>query len=281
MPPTSSRARWRDRLHQIIFEADTPAGRAFDLVLLVLIVVSIAAVLAESIQSVRRAHGDVLRVVEWVLTIAFTLEYVLRLACVAHPARYARSFFGVVDLLAIIPTYVSGLVPGAQSLLVIRALRLLRVFRVLKVAAYLREANSLMASLVHSLRKIALFLGVILVLVLILGSMMYVVEGEASGFTSIPRSIYWAIVTMTTVGYGDIAPRTEIGQFIASIVMLTGYGILAVPTGIVTAQIVMDQRSVTTRTCAHCLTEGHDARAAYCSDCGAPLLGAAGQSAGT
>lgn len=268
--PPRTRVR-RDALHRIIFEADTVAGRAFDVVLLVLILVSIAAVLAESIAAINTRFGRELRIVEWVLTIAFTLEYVARLVSVERPWRYARSFFGIVDLLAILPTYVSLLVPGAQSLIVIRALRLLRVIRVLKLTPFVREANLLLTSLSHSLRKIALFVGSVLILNLILGSAMYVVEGPEAGFTSIPRAMYWAIVTMTTVGYGDITPRSDLGQLLASVVMLTGYGILAVPTGIVTAQLVRDSRTVTTRTCTHCLSVGHERGARYCKDCGAAL----------
>lgn len=269
---SKARAAWRDDLHRIIFEADTPGGRAFDVALLWLIVVSVVAVVLESVRTIRDEYGDWLQIVEWGLTLIFTLEYVLRLASVKRPVRYATSFFGVVDMLALAPTYLSVLVPGAHSLLVIRAIRLLRVFRVLKVAPYVREAQMLITAIRHSSRKISLFLGSVLILVLILGSAMYVVEGEDSGFTSIPRAIYWAIVTMTTVGYGDITPKTELGQLLASIVMLTGYGILAVPTGIVTAELVREARMVTTRTCAHCLSVGHESGARYCKDCGVALL---------
>lgn len=270
--PRRPRAAWRDRLHRIIFEADTPAGRGFDLTLLVLIVVSIVAVVAESVRAVRMSYGDMLRVVEWGLTGAFTLEYLLRLVSVERPLRYAVSFYGVVDLLALLPTYVSMFVPGAHTLLVVRSLRLLRVIRILKLTPFVREANTLLTALAHSARKIALFISVVLILTLILGSLMYVVEGESSGYTSIPRSIYWAIVTMTTVGYGDITPRTELGQALASVVMLLGYGILAVPTGIVTAQLVQQNRMVTTRTCVHCLSVGHELSAKFCKDCGLALV---------
>lgn len=267
-----TRARWRVALHEIIFEADTWRGRAFDLGLLVLILLSISAVLLESVESIRTDYGGWLTLVEWTLTAAFSIEYVLRLASVDRPFRYATSFFGLVDLASVAPTYISLVVPGTHPLLVIRALRLLRVFRVLKVAPFVREANTLLTAIRHSFRKIALFLGSVMILVLILGSTMYVVEGGQGGFTSIPRSIYWAIVTMTTVGYGDITPTTPLGQFLASIVMLTGYAILAVPTGIVTAELVREARNVTTRTCPACLTEGHERRARFCSDCGVSLV---------
>jgi len=262
----------RSRLHEIIFEADTRAGKTFDVALLVAILLSVAAVLLESVASIRDRHGPMLRAVEWLFTILFTIEYVFRLLTVARPLRYARSFFGVVDLLAIVPTYLSLFVAGTQSLLVIRALRLLRVFRVLKLAHFLVEARHLRVALGASLRKITVFLGTVLTLVLIVGAVMYLIEGPSRGFTSIPQSIYWAIVTMTTVGYGDIAPQTVLGKILASTVMITGYSIIAVPTGIVTVELATARKlRISTQACRHCAGEGHDADATFCKYCGARL----------
>lgn len=267
---------WRRRLHEVIFEADTPAGKAFDVALLVAIVLSVTAVSLESVAPVRAAIGRDLRVAEWVFTGLFTVEYVLRLISVGRPVRYAASFFGVVDLLAIVPTYLSLVVPGSQSLLVIRALRLLRVFRVFKLAHLLTQADVLLAALRASRPKITVFLGVVLTVVLIAGAAMYLVEGEAHGFTSIPRSVYWAIVTMTTVGYGDIAPQTVLGQLLASILMVLGYGVIAVPTGIVSVELAAAERrhlhmTITTQCCPECAAEGHDPDARHCKFCGAAL----------
>jgi voltage-gated potassium channel len=260
------------RLHEIIFEAETPAGKTFDIVLLVLIILSLIAVMLESIPSVAAQFGSWLRAFEWLITLLFTAEYVLRLACVGRPARYARSFFGVVDLLAILPSYLSLVIPGAQSLLVIRALRLLRVFRVLKLVQFVGEASELRAALRASARKIVVFLGAVLSLTVIVGAMMYLIEGEANGFTSIPTSIYWAIVTMTTVGYGDIAPQTPLGKIIASAIMILGYGIIAVPTGIVSVELAgATGKKVTTRACPDCGAGGHDHNAVHCKFCGARL----------
>ncbi len=262
----------RHRLHEIIFEADTAAGKAFDVALLVTILLSVIAVLLESVASIREEYGGVLRAAEWFFTILFTIEYVLRLFTVERPLRYARSFFGVVDLLAIAPTYLSLLVTGTQSLLVIRALRLLRVFRVFKLAHFMVEARHLRVALGASLRKITVFLGTVLTLVLIVGALMYLIEGPRHGFTSIPQSIYWAIVTMTTVGYGDIAPQTLLGKILASTVMITGYGIIAVPTGIVTVELAAAGRfRVSTQACRHCSAEGHDSDAVFCKFCGEKL----------
>ena len=263
---------WRERLHEIIFEAETPAGKAFDLALLVCIVASVATVLLESVASIRAQYGTLLRALEWGFTILFTAEYVLRLACVRRPLRYAGSFFGLVDLLAIVPTYLSVFVAGAQSLIVIRALRLLRIFRVLKLAHFVGEASMLRDALRASMRKITVFLGTVLTVVLIVGSLMYLVEGEASGFTSIPQSMYWAIVTLTTVGYGDVAPQTVLGKLLASVVMILGYGIIAVPTGIVTVELAHARRvPITTEACRDCGKGGHDSDADFCKFCGARL----------
>lgn len=264
--------RWRRTLHEVVFEAETPAGRAFDIVLIVLILLSILAVLLESVPSVRLGWGRELQWFEWTITILFTLEYVLRLVSVERPPAYARSFFGVVDLLSVLPTYLSLLFPGAQSLLVIRSLRLLRIFRVLKLTHFVGEAQVLRRALRASSRKIAVFLVTVLTLVLIIGSAMYLIEGPDHGFTSIPLSIYWAIVTMTTVGYGDLAPQTVVGRILASAVMIVGYGIIAVPTGIVTAELTgLARHGVSTESCPVCGGEGHDVDARHCKYCGAPL----------
>ena len=269
---SSPRADWRTRLWRIIFESDTPAGRLFDIVLLWLILASVVAVMLESVESIKVDHAAWLRAVEWVVTVAFTVEYVLRLICAPSATRYARSFFGVVDLLSILPTYLSLVLPGAQSLLVIRALRLLRVFRVLKLGHFLGEANILKTALMSSRHKVAIFLGTVSVLVVILGSAMYLIEGEASGFTSIPTSMYWAVMTLTTVGYGDITPATVPGQILAALVMVLGYSIIAVPTGIVTAEIVETvRRPQSERRCHVCFTDGHVENAQFCKDCGSPL----------
>jgi voltage-gated potassium channel len=265
---------WRGRLHEVIFEADTAAGKAFDVVLLLCIVVSIVAVCLESVAPIRAKHGDDLRVLEWSLTILFTVEYALRLVSVGRPSKYAFSLFGVVDLLAIMPSYLSLVFAGTHSLLVIRSLRLLRVFRVLKLARFLGEARQLRAALGASARKIAVFLFTVLTAVTIVGAVMYLVEGEESGFTSIPQSMYWAIVTMTTVGYGDIAPHTPLGKLLASFVMILGYGILAVPTGIVTVELATATRregAVSTQACPQCSSEGHTSGARFCCDCGARM----------
>lgn len=263
---------WRHRLHEVIFEAETPAGKAFDLALLVCIVISIVAVVLESVTSIRNRCGGPLRTIEWIFTILFTIEYLLRLASVRSPLRYARSFYGVVDFVAIIPTYLSLVLTGYQSLLVIRALRLLRIFRVLKLAHFVGESRMLGAALRASSRKIIVFLGTVVTLILIVGSLMYLIEGPEHGFTSIPQSMYWAVVTMTTVGYGDVAPQTVAGKVLASIVMIMGYGIIAVPTGIVSVEIAtVQRRMVTTEACEACGAELHDPDAKFCKHCGASL----------
>lgn len=269
----SATPRWRRRLHEIVFESDTGAGRAFDLGLLVVILASVAVVLAESVPELRAAHGVLFRRLEWGFTALFTVEYLLRLASVRRPLAWARSFFGVVDLIAVLPSYLALVLPGAQTLLVLRALRLLRIFRILKLAAFLAEAALLRSALAASRRKIFIFLGTVLVLVLVLGSVIYLVEGEAAGFVSIPRSMYWAVVTLTTVGYGDLAPQSGLGRFVASIVMLLGYSILAVPTGIFTGELLAAarRRAVSTQACPACGVDGHDNDARHCKHCGAKL----------
>ncbi|HEX6623287.1 MAG TPA: ion transporter [Pyrinomonadaceae bacterium] len=268
-PPSGG---FRGRLHEVIFEADTRAGRAFDIGLIGLIILSVLAVMLESVGGVRRRYGAQLHAAEWAFTILFTIEYALRLLSVRRPLRYASSFFGVVDLLAIVPTYLSLLVPGSHYLLIIRILRLLRVFRVLKLAEHLTEADVLMRALRASRRKISVFLLTVLTLVVIIGTLLYVIEGEANGFTSIPVGIYWAVVTLTTVGYGDISPKTPVGQTLAALVMIIGYGIIAVPTGIVTVEIAQAARKpVSTQACPACSSQGHDVDAVHCKYCGAKL----------
>ena len=266
----------RQWLYDIIFESDTSAGRAFDVALIVTILLSVVAVMAESIGWMRARYGEALYMAEWFFTVLFTIEYVLRLSCIRHPHRYAISFFGIVDLLAIIPTYLSILVPGAQYLLVIRMLRILRVFRVLKLVQYLDEASVLMRALRGSRRKIEIFIITVLTLVVILGSLMYLIEGEENGFTSIPRSIYWAIVTLTTVGYGDISPQTNLGQALSAVIMIVGYAIIAVPTGIVTAELTRASgedraRQAIKQSCPRCGAAGHDRDAHHCKHCGEAL----------
>jgi voltage-gated potassium channel len=261
---------WRLRAYTIIFEADTRAGRWFDLLLIAAILASVTVVVLDSVHSITTRYGTLFDVLEWGFTLLFTAEYVLRLACVRHPLRYATSFFGIVDLLAVLPTYLAFFVPEVHALIDVRMLRLLRIFRILKLGAYVSEFGYLGAALVASRRKIIVFIGFVLVTVTVLGTLMYVVEGPRNGFTSIPVSIYWGITTMTTVGFGDITPKTDLGRFIASLMMLMGWGILAVPTGIVTAEMTARRmtRHVTTRACPDCLSDGHDADARFCKHCG-------------
>lgn len=263
----------RARLHTVIFESDTPAGKAFDVGLLWAIVLSVVAVMLESVSSFRLQHGVLIRNIEWLFTVLFTVEYGLRLVSVRRPLLYALSFFGLVDLLALLPSYLSLFLPGTQSLLVVRVLRLLRVFRVLRLASFLGQAEVLLTALRASRQKIIVFLGAVLSTVVIMGALMYLVEGEANGFDSIPRAMYWAIVTMTTVGYGDLTPKTVLGQFIASLLMIMGYGVLAVPTGIVSVELANASRhpAIDPRACPGCGLEGHDLDAAYCKSCGTPL----------
>ncbi len=266
-------AGWRLRLYTIIFEADTRAGRNFDLALIALVLLSIALVMLESVAAVKVRFGSGLAWVEYLFTAIFSIEYLLRLACVRNPWRYARSFYGLVDLMAVLPTYLALFAPELYALVDVRVLRLLRVFRVFKLSAYVNEIGMLTQALRASARKIQVFLSVVLMLVVIMGTLMYVIEGPGHGFTSIPTSIYWAISTMTTVGFGDIAPKTDLGRAIASVMMLLGWGVLAVPTGIVTAEMTAHRqgRPATTRSCHECLSEGHLPEARFCRDCGAKL----------
>ena len=260
----------RHRLHEIIFEADTPAGKWFDVALIVAILISVLVVMLDSVNQLQLSYGQYFYFAEWLFTLLFTIEYLLRLSCIRRPLKYATSFFGVVDLLSILPTYISLFLPSGKYLLVIRILRLLRIFRVLKLVQYVGEANYLLRALKASRRKVEVFLLSVLLLMVIFGAVMYIVEGPEHGFTSIPRSVYWAIVTMTTVGYGDISPQTDLGQVIASIVMILGYGIIAIPTGIVTAQLTMPLQ-VSTQSCPECSAEGHAPDAKHCKFCGSEL----------
>ncbi|MCF3652481.1 ion transporter [Synoicihabitans lomoniglobus] len=270
--PPAETSPLKEMLHEVIFEADTTVGRWFDLIVMAAIVASVLAVCLESVRSIREAYGEELHVLEWVITIMFTVEYAVRLFAVRRPWRYVWSFYGVIDLMALLPTYLSLVFAGTQSLLVVRAFRLLRIFRILKLTQYIGEARLLKAALLASSRKITVFLGVVLTCVLIAGAMMYLIEGEENGFTSIPRSIYWAIVTMTTVGYGDIAPHTVLGQFVASIVMILGYGVIAVPTGIVTvAMSDAFKKSTNTQACPACGAGNHADDARFCKYCGDKL----------
>ena len=272
MNKNDSSNRLRVKLHEIIFEADTPAGKLFDVLLIVSILASVVMVMLDSVSSIRQTHGELLYLGEWFFTLLFTIEYILRLYCVGRPLSYATSFFGVVDLLAVLPTYMSIFFPGTQYLLVIRILRVLRIFRVLKLVKYVGETQLLMQALRASRRKITVFLFAVLTLVIIFGSLIYLIEDQDSGFSSIPKSIYWAIVTMTTVGYGDIAPQTDIGQAVAAIVMIMGYGIIAVHTGIVTAELTQFyKKNVSTQACPQCSAEGHDTDAKFCKYCGSTL----------
>jgi len=269
------RSPLRNRLYDIIFESDTPAGKFFDVVLIVAIVASVVAVLLETVPSIRAQYPRLLYAIEWAFTLLFTVEYAFRWYCAKDARRYATSFYGVVDLLAILPTYVSLLFPGAQYFLVVRLLRTLRVFRVLKLAEYLEEADTLATALRASRRKISVFLLAVVSLIVILGSLMYLVEGPKNGFTSIPTSMYWAVVTLTTVGYGDISPQTTFGRFLSALVMIIGYAIIAVPTGIVTAEITRSQakKERRPRRCPSCHALGHDKDADYCKFCGETLQG--------
>lgn len=263
----------KHRLHEIIYEADTPAGKLFDIALLFLILFSVVLVMLESVSWIGEDYANLLYQLEWGITALFSLEYIARLLVVKKPWRYITSFFGIIDLLSILPMYISFFFVGTSSLVALRALRLLRVFRILKLSRYIGESNFLMASLWASRAKIGVFLFAVIILCIIFGTIMYLVEGEVNGFTSIPRGIYWCIVTLTTVGYGDIAPMTPLGRFIASIIMIMGYGIIAVPTGIVTSEMTQQQQNPDTNTqaCPNCMTETHLDDAVYCHHCGHKL----------
>jgi voltage-gated potassium channel len=264
---------WKQRLHEIIFEADTPAGKWFDVLLLWSILISVIVVILESVKNLKLSFGHGFTIIEWSFTILFSLEYILRIIAIRKPIHYIFSFYGIIDLLSIIPTYLGLFVVGSQSLSVIRSLRLLRIFRIMKLARYLKEAQVLIGALKASRPKITVFLMAVFTITIVLGSVMYFIESEEAGFTSIPRSIYWTIVTLTTVGYGDIAPQTVLGQSIASLIMIIGYGIIAVPTGIVSAEIAMSPKKhqISNNSCTHCSQEGHAANAKFCFKCGNKL----------
>ena len=261
----------RQRLFEVVFHADDRAGRAFDVVLIAAILASVGVVMLDSVQSIQIDYFQAFLVAEWFFTVLFTAEYLLRLSILRRPSQYAFSFFGLVDFLSILPTYISLIVPGAQVLLSVRILRVLRIFRVLKLANYLDEANTLGRALAASRRKILVFIFVVLTLVTVMGSMMYLIEGGQNGFDSIPRSVYWAVVTVTTVGYGDISPVTPLGQALALLLMIMGYGIIAVPTGIVTVELNRDRERHRYEECPRCHLREHVADANYCRQCGEHL----------
>lgn len=265
-------ARLRARIHEIVFEAETRAGRAFDIAVIALILASVFTVMLDSVSAINHAYGGWLRGLEWGFTIVFTVEYGLRLASVQRPLAYATSFYGLIDLLAILPSYVGLVFPGGEYLLVVRLLRVMRIFRVLKLTEYFRASEVIVAALRASQVKIRVFLFAVCLLAFVAGALMHLIEGPENGFTSIPRSIYWTIVTMTTVGYGDIAPKTVLGQMLASVIMILGYGIIAVPTGIVSVEMAqLRTKPVNTVACPTCGAEGHDHDARHCKYCGGTL----------
>lgn len=269
---SNSIAEWRQHLYRIIYQANTPAGKWFDIALIFFILLSVISVMLGSVTRIYAEYGSWLHHSEWFFTVLFTIEYILRIVCIKKPFKYIFSFYGVVDLMSIIPTYLSLFFTGTSFFLVIRVLRLLRIFRILKLVQYVGQINILMRAVFSSRQKIIVFLFFVSTLVIIFGSTMFLIEGPENGFTSIPRSIYWAIVTLTTVGYGDIAPKTELGQGIAALVMILGYSIIAVPTGIFTAELAQAIRSDEThRECANCGKKGHDSLAVYCNICGKKL----------
>lgn len=268
-----TRSSLRHRAYVVIFEADTPGGRLFDVALLVAILGSVLAVMIESVPSIEEHHRSLLLTVEWIFTGLFTIEFLARIYCVSRPSRYVFSFFGIVDLLALLPAYLSLVLPNAQAIAVVRILRILRVFRILKLTRFLGEANVLRTALTASAPKIIVFIGTVLSVVVVVGALMHLIEGDHAGFESIPAAMYWAIVTLTTVGFGDVAPVTPSGKFLASVLMIMGYGIIAVPTGIVTAEMVgrHDKPSDDTRSCRHCLNVDHRLDAVFCRLCGEKL----------
>ena len=265
---------WKERLHEIIYEADTYEGKLFDVILLIAIITSIVLVMLESVTSIDEKYHDFLNIGEWVITILFSIEYILRIVSIKKPQKYIFSFFGLIDFLSTIPKYLSFFIVGSQSLIALRALRLLRIFRILKLARYVGASNKLLLALKASRAKIAVFLFFVLIVCIILGTVMYMVEGADNGFTNIPKSVYWAIVTLTTVGFGDIAPVTPLGQLIASIIMILGYAIIAIPTGIVSSEIAKNNAYIldeSTQSCPNCLKENHKDKATFCYNCGSIL----------
>ncbi len=274
----TERSDFKRRMHVIINEADTPMGKAFDVILLVFILLSVLVVMLDSVNSISTTYQMLFKVLEWIFTIFFTIEYILRVYITRKPWKnYIFTFYGVIDLLAVLPTYLSLVLSGVHFMMVIRAFRLIRVFRILKLARFIKATNFLKNSLVESRHKIAVFLEVVISVVIIMGSLMYIIEGPESGFTSIPRGIYWAIVTLTTVGYGDIAPTTILGQFVASAIMILGYSIIAVPTGIISSEMSKQRErhdkdvALNTQVCEHCHCKDHDDDARYCKRCGTSL----------
>ena len=264
----------QDRVYTVIFGTETPAGKWFDISLIIVIVASVVIVLLDSMPSHHQAHGDLYWQIEWIFTLLFTLEYLVRIWCAPNRKAYLFSAYGVVDLLAILPTYIALMVPAAAPLLIIRLLRILRIFRVLRLLAYLSEANILAGAMRRSSRKIFVFFSMMIVITIIFGCLMYVLEGPQHGFTDIPLSIYWAIVTITTVGYGDLVPQTGLGRMVSAVGMLIGYAIIAVPTGIITAELAVEMsgnRHRTTRNCPQCSRAGHDEDATHCKHCGVNL----------
>jgi len=263
--------QFKENLYEIIFEAETRAGKFFDLALLIVILVSVVLVMLESVPGISENYQGILLMLEWIITGIFTIEYITRIIIVKKPWKYIFSFYGIIDFLAILPTYLSLVIIGSQSLVVIRMLRLLRVFRILKLTRYTQAGRTLARAIWASREKISVFIFFVIILVVIIGTVMYLVEGENGGFTSIPLSIYWSIVTLTTVGYGDISPVTALGQFLASFVMIMGYAIIAVPTGIVTAEMINPSAEKNTQVCPNCLHDKHDSDAEHCKKCGAKL----------
>lgn len=275
MPNQKKEPSWKNKLHEIIYEADTPSGKLFDVVLLIFILLSIVLVMLESVDYIGNKYYGILNILEWIITILFTFEYIARIICVKKPKAYIFSFYGIIDFLSTIPKYLSLFFVGTHSLVAIRALRLLRVFRILKLTRYIGESTNFGRALKRSRVKVAVFLSFVLVLCIILGTVMYLIEGDkGSGFSSIPRSVYWAIVTLTTVGYGDIAPVSALGQSIASLIMILGYGIIAIPTGIVTSEMTKSERNnipKNTQSCTNCMESYHTDDAQFCHKCGHPL----------
>ena len=264
---------WRRTLHGVVFGYHTRPGLIFDLWLIAAILVSVGVAMADSVAPIHERHGDLLYGLEWFFTLLFTAEYLVRLAIVARPLRYARSLYGIIDLLAVLPTYLSLLLAGSQYLLVIRLLRILRVFRLLKLTRYVSESGLMVEALLRSRRKVLVFVTFMLTLVTVFGALMYLIEGPENGFTSIPISMYWAIVTVATVGFGDIAPVTALGRLVTSFLILIGYGIIAVPTGIYTAELMNSLRAtVDDRVCGRCGLEGHLSDARYCRRCREALV---------
>lgn len=283
MKNNPSKKSWRDRLHEIIYEADTPAGKWFDLLLIAVILFSVVLILLESVKEIDQKYHRSLLIMEWIVTILFTLEYISRIICIKKPFKYIFSFYGIIDFISTIPLYLSYIFAGSQVLLAFRIFRMLRIFRILKLVKFIGEASQLKKAMKASRNKIAVFIYVVLILSVIMGTIMYLIESDEAGFTSIPRSIYWTIVTLTTVGYGDIAPQTNLGQFIATVIMILGYGIIAVPTGIVTVEFSKQEKGKTredgdqaqnmgihlnTQACTHCAKEGHRDDATHCYNCG-------------